>query len=181
VSTEDETRAHVAAIAKALRSERRARRVLDAASDRSGCAMRALVDLGLPGFQIAAKVARAMGETLTTKGKQRLAWKLRKRARASRAGERVLEFEAAGHGEPAASGASLPGKETHMPKLLKRTTVTEEYVEPEDLAHHEAEAANDDVEADDDEVDDEDEGEEGDEDEDEDTAPARRARRRRKS
>jgi hypothetical protein len=155
----------IAALVEALRDEERARREFRASLRRQAALLGQLSSLGLPTSTVVHRVARAQGLTLGLRERLRLAERFRKRRWR---GTRCPADLGAAHGQsPSAASRSdwaiaPTDKESIMPKLVKRTTVTEteEFKEVEDGEEHEDEA---------------DEGEE--EEEHEESTPARRRRR----
>ena len=148
----------------ALRDEDSARAALRDALHRQAVALWELRRAGMVTSTIAAKVAKARGETLDLRHRLKLAERLRKRA--WRGTHRPVDHAVADGQSPIrtppSDRAMVPiNEEQIMPKLVKKTTVTEEYVEPDD---------NDEIE--DAEADVEDEAEESEEE----PAPTRRRR-----
>lgn len=135
----------------ALRDEESARAALRDALRRQAVALRELRRAGMVTSTIAAKVAKARGETLDLRHRLMLAERLRKRA--WRGTHRPVDHAVADGQSPTppprSDRAMVPFYEEQvMPKLVKKTTVTEEFVEPDD---QEVESETDETEEQDDE------------------------------
>ena len=119
-----------------LAAEDSARTALRAALRRQAVAIAELRRAGVPTSLVAAKVAKARGETLALGERLRLAERLRKRA--SRGTSCPVDL-AASHGQPPSETSSsdrviTPGQEELiMPNLVNKTTTTtvEEFLEDE--------------------------------------------------
>ena len=129
----------VAALEEAVRAERAALAALSAAREVHQRAMARTTEVaaelqaaGIPMTRIALVVAREIGLPASVAARRRLAARLRQRT----ARRRVTASHADHAGSPpVACHGSLPSsmavheRESHMPKLIKKTTVTEEFVE----------------------------------------------------
>jgi len=151
----------LAELEAAFRAERDARDRLREAMRAQGEILRDLRAGGVASTIIAVRVARILGLPLGVESRKRIAAMLRSRTRRHSFLPRV-------DGDNESSGvplAVLAGKEISMPKLLKRTVVTEEFVES---------AGDSDVEAEEEESDESNETEEDDVDEQDEDAGQRR-------
>jgi hypothetical protein len=171
-------------LADALAAQRSAKIAGAEASTRIAAAMRGLMRLRLGSFRIATAVSRLLGETMDVSRRRRLARALTKRAWRHAPETRGPQIQNGPPGDACSDTASCSGKEAaQMPgRLVKKTTVTEEYLDEQDeeTAANEDRESEDEVEDDDepeDEVDAEDEDEE--EEEEEDSSRRRRGRARR--
>jgi len=162
---------HLAQLAQALLDEERARAEVRSAVHRQAVALRELRALGLPASTVAYRVAHARGLVLALPDRLRLAARLRKRAwRGTRCPDEVaLSHGPALRTAPPCDRALPPeSQENEMPRVVKRTTVTEEFLDPESTDEEQ-----DEVEEDVDEAEDAEE-------EPESAAPTPRRRRRRR-
>jgi hypothetical protein len=138
-------------LVRALKLEERAKAALKAARRNKTDALAAFRQLKIPWPTVAMKAALALGRPLSPTARLAFADALRNvRARASRTHRPA--YPQATHGTATASAASsaTTTKEADMAKLLKRTTITEEYSaeSPDELAGIEdlGNAENEDVE-----------------------------------
>ncbi len=124
----------IADLVQALRAEESAREELRSARRRQAAALRELRALGIPSSRVAHRVAAARGLVLAFDERHRLAERLRKRRWR---GTRCPDDLVSSHGQSSSAASRLDralppiDKESIMPTLVKRTTVTEteEFVE----------------------------------------------------
>lgn len=127
----------LADLAEAVAAEVRARAEVRGATERVTTLVRALQSRGVPSSRIAARVARTKGEPLDLAARKRIASALRQRtSRATRCHEKLSATPSVSR--PVELLITSEKEATDMPnkpQVIKRTTVTEEYldVEAEDL------------------------------------------------
>ncbi len=139
----------------AILAEEAARKALRAASEHVAELVRALQSEGVPSATLAGRVARVYGVQPTVAARQRIASRLRKRV--SRVTHRHGFFNTA-HSDNESSGVPCDGTEASMGKLVKRTVVTEEFVESAEDSDVEAEEESDESDETDEDDDDDAEG-----------------------
>jgi len=166
---------HLAELAQALRDEERARDEVRAVLNRQADLLRLLRSEGMTLPEVAHRVVRARGLVLPIAERLRLAERLRKRV--SRRTTRPPNL-AGSHGPapssiaPSDRALTPDHEEIDMPRIVKRTTVTEEYLDRDKLPEDE------DQEVEGEEDLDEHDGEAETEEEPEDATPRKRRRRR---
>lgn len=113
---------------EAVRAEHEARRAVSAATERVARAVRALQDRGVPSSVAACRVAHATGQVPGVELRRRIASRLRQlKSRVTRrrgfqaTPDSCLQLEPLGCARK--EGTDMPGR------VVKRTTVTEEFIE----------------------------------------------------
>ena len=167
---------HLADLVQALLAEEKARGEVRAAVHRQAVALGELRRRGQPTSVVAHRVATARGLILALPDRLRLAARLRKRAwRGTRCPREVVTSHGPAPSSIAPSDRALTPdhQEIDMPSIVKRTTVTEEYLDRDKLTEDEDQDVEneEDVDEDDDEAEDEEQPEV-------DATPRRRRRRR---